>query len=355
MPVFPIFSEDLLRYRWEGRVQAAGLNPYAVSPDDPQAEHLKDETFERIPARNVWAGYGPLWELAERATWGLVSRITPNPSSQLVWFKLPSVLGDLAAIAALLALLRAHGLPLQRIAIYAWCPLPLVEFWTSGHNDAWIVAFLALALWAAQIRRWTAAFAALTGAALIKFWPFLLFPLFVFSRPGRPRLRQWLIAIPLTLVCLIPYLDTPVKNLLLLRGLLGGWRNNDSLYGLFINSPALSLGLMAVLVLALIRVPLETGVLAATAGILLLSANVHPWYLTWLLPPLTLVPWTPLLLWICLAPLFYEALIEYHWLGRWEGVRPSRWLVYVPVFGLALAKFIEQGMALARKIQMRRS
>jgi hypothetical protein len=71
--------------------------------------------------------------------------------------------------------------------------------------------------------------------------------------------------------------------------------------------------------------------------LLTVSANVHPWYLTWFIPLLAIHPWTPLLAWVSLAPLFYSVLIGYATLGQWDGVTAWRWLVYAPVAALAAA------------------
>src|ERR1051325_3433656 len=35
LPLYPSLSDDLYRYRWEGRAQRAGYNPYLARPDDP--------------------------------------------------------------------------------------------------------------------------------------------------------------------------------------------------------------------------------------------------------------------------------------------------------------------------------
>ena len=38
----PYLSSDIYRYVWDGRVAAAGINPYRYIPTDPQLEHLRD-------------------------------------------------------------------------------------------------------------------------------------------------------------------------------------------------------------------------------------------------------------------------------------------------------------------------
>jgi hypothetical protein len=85
-------------------------------------------------------------------------------------------------------------------------------------------------------------------------------------------------------------------------------------------------------------------------AVLMLSANCHPWYLSWLLPLLVFVPWPPIFLWIALAPVFYEVVIRYRLLGEWNGSGDVRWLVYGPVFAMmAFSLGLEAWRKLARK------
>ncbi|HUZ65564.1 MAG TPA: hypothetical protein VMU82_17815, partial [Acetobacteraceae bacterium] len=41
----PFLSTDLYRYVWDGKVQAAGINPYRYIPDDPHLAFLRDRTI----------------------------------------------------------------------------------------------------------------------------------------------------------------------------------------------------------------------------------------------------------------------------------------------------------------------
>src|SRR5262245_24007801 len=43
LPLEPALSYDVYRYRWEGRLQEHGGNPYNSRPADPEWSHLRDE------------------------------------------------------------------------------------------------------------------------------------------------------------------------------------------------------------------------------------------------------------------------------------------------------------------------
>ena len=49
-----------MRYLWDGRVLVAGFNPYTEAPDASQLAELRDESWERMPHRDVATVYPPL-------------------------------------------------------------------------------------------------------------------------------------------------------------------------------------------------------------------------------------------------------------------------------------------------------
>lgn len=344
-PIAPALSDDVYRYRWEGKLQAHGGNPYQVRPADPAAAEIRDEVFSRVPLKDFKAGYGPLVEQLEVWTYRLTERFWPGDAQrQVFWFKLPAAIGDLGIILALAALLSACGLPVARIIVYAWSPLPVMEFWATGHNDAIVVALLLLAMVLAQRKQWWRAYASLGMAVAAKWWPLALLPLFLARRRGPEALL--VAAIPALLF--IPYWGDVVENARFMTGFFGGWRNNDSIYGLILwltgdvyRAKYTTFALLGIGIAVIVwrRMPLERGVLASIILMLMLSANVHPWYLTWVLPLLAFIPEPGLLTWAALAPLFYEALFAWHAAGVWNGVSDIRWLVYVPVYGLLVYRF----------------
>ena len=60
-PLYPALSDDVFRYRWEGKLQAAGGNPYEVRPNDAAWQSLRDESFA---STNMARLYGRDGELA---------------------------------------------------------------------------------------------------------------------------------------------------------------------------------------------------------------------------------------------------------------------------------------------------
>lgn len=342
-PLYPALSDDVFRYRWEGKIQQAGGNPYFAYPNDPAWTSLRDATFQSVPGRDFRAIYGPLLELGQRLTYSVVSAWEPDPYRQAFWFKLPAALGDLGVLAALGLLLRAHGLDLARLLIYAWSPLAVMEFWGSGHNDSLVLCLILLALLSAARDRWTWAYTALSLATAAKIWPAMLFPFFLRRGGWRPL---WVVPLGLGLAAL-PYWDPRwaalESNARFLSGFLSGWRNNDSLFAILLwaaggdaylaKKLAFAVMALAVCAVTLLRWSLERSALAVTALLLMVSANCHAWYLTWMLPLLAVQPVAGLLLWTALTPIGHVPVIAWLATGVWNGSVPSRWLEYAPVYG----------------------
>jgi hypothetical protein len=353
----PGLSEDLYRYRWQGKLQAAGGNPYVETPQDPQWAHLKDGTWPLVTRKDLPSVYGPLLEGLYAGWYHVVNLLEKNEIRQAWWFKIPFALCELGAAFTLSRLLAAMGLPGAYLLLYLWSPLVVVEFWAQGHNDTLAVWLLLLALLAAVRNRWTWAFAWLTLSALTKFWPALLFPFFLLRREQDRWIFPWkpaLISIPIAAAVCLPYLRGLANVHELLQGFLGGWRNNDSLYGLihaaagenFDEGTVIVTRLLVLSLAALwsLQLPLVKAAKWVVVILLFLSANCFPWYLSWLVPFLAIYPGAPLLLWTALVVLSYHILIGYEILGVWQDSNMFRALEYLPVYGMLIGRAVVTGV-----------
>ncbi|HYM04847.1 MAG TPA: glycosyltransferase 87 family protein, partial [Stellaceae bacterium] len=166
----PYLSDDLYRYVWDGRIEAAGINPYRYVPSDTHIASLRDEAIYPNINRRTYARtiYPPVAEY--------IFFLTTRISESAIGMKLTMVALEIASVGILLRLLALAGLPRERILIYAWHPLALWEFAGSGHIDAAIVTFTALALWARRRELAWLTGIALACAALVKFFPAVIFP-----------------------------------------------------------------------------------------------------------------------------------------------------------------------------------
>ncbi len=197
-------STDIYRYVWDGRVQAAGINPYLLVPADPVLAHLRDAAIYPNINRADYAvtAYPPV----AQAFFLVVTRI----SESLTMMRLAMVACEAVIIAVLIDLLRQMRLPATTVVAWAWHPLVVWEIAQGGHVDALMVALLMVGVWLLVRHRALFGAVILTLAALAK--PYAIVAMPAFWRPWDWRVPA---AIAATIVlCYLPYLGAG-------RGVLG--------------------------------------------------------------------------------------------------------------------------------------
>lgn len=163
-------STDPYRYVWDGRVQAHGINPFRYVPSDPHLEFLQDRKIYPHINRRTYARtlYPPV------AQW--VFYVLTRFGENIRHVRATMVICEALTAWFLVLLLRDHGLPAQRVLLYAWQPLCIWEFASGGHCDAIMLATVALTLLLHRHDRPLATGAALGLAVMAKLFPLVLFP-----------------------------------------------------------------------------------------------------------------------------------------------------------------------------------
>jgi len=190
----PSLSDDVYRYVWDGRVQAAGHHPYRFAPADPARSDLRDaDVYPRINHPELETIYPPLAEMLFAAL--SVAKLG------ITGFKIAFSLLDVGVIWALARLLRALRLPRDRVVLYAWNPLAVIEIAGSGHVEpaGMLLVVLALALIVEGKAAWAGA--ALGGAIQSKLLPLVLVPGFA----RRMKAHALLAMLAVVVVTTAPY------------------------------------------------------------------------------------------------------------------------------------------------------
>jgi alpha-1,6-mannosyltransferase len=195
--VEPTLSSDIYRYIWDGRVQAAGINPYRYVPAAPELGTLRDPAIWPLINRADYAV--TIYPPVAQALFLAVTRIGEN----VVVMKLGLLLCEAVTVAVLIFLLKRLSMPPTRVAVYAWHPLAVWEIAGNGHADAAMIALLMVSLLVFLNGRTLLAGVIATLGALIK--PTALLTLPVFWRPWDWKLP---LAVVLTIaVAYLPYLS----------------------------------------------------------------------------------------------------------------------------------------------------
>jgi hypothetical protein len=206
----PRGSDDLYRYIWDGRVQAAGIDPYRYVPAAPQLTPLRDPFL--WPANGPYcvtadagaAGSGPAAALSPGCT--RINRPTVHtiyppvaeayftgvyelspPGSGSVPIQAAAALFAIATTVLLLCGLRSLGRDPRLAVLWAWCPAVGLEAGNNAHVDvlaAFLTAAALLALARPGGRRRVLGGGVLLGLAIAtKITPVLVLPALLRRRP----------------------------------------------------------------------------------------------------------------------------------------------------------------------------
>src|SRR5438270_495098 len=165
----PFLSTDIYRYIWDGRVQAAGINPYAYVPADPALATLRDGAIYPHINRADYAltAYPPLAQMFFLAITRLAETLT--------MMRLAMIACEVAIIAVVIDLLRRLDLPVTGVVAYAWHPLAIFEIAGSAHVEALMIALMMAGVWLLVRARRVLGAVAVALAMLVK--PYALFVL----------------------------------------------------------------------------------------------------------------------------------------------------------------------------------
>lgn len=319
----PNLSEDLYRYLWDGRLVAHGINPYALAPADPELAGFQDDLFHRLNHPTVPTIYPPAAQL-------LFAGAAALGATPLAW-KTVLFLLETALLAALISLLGRRGLPRERLLLYYWNPLVIVECYGSGHVDLAAAALLLVAICLQETGRRVPAGVVFGTAIITKWIPVLLVPALI-------RRRAWFLLAAAALVVALSYVPFLPAGPRLWEGLrlyARHWEFNGPLYALirpfFQTGEAPRLVLAGGLALATAAIAwrarsLSGAALATWVAFLLFSPTVYPWYLV---PAIALLPLHPdagLLVFSGTVALAYVPLAAYRATGVW---RVPGWIMSV--------------------------
>jgi alpha-1,6-mannosyltransferase len=303
----PTLSTDAYRYVWDARVASAGVSPYAAAPTAPELAHLRDDTiFPRLNHATWRTIYPPGAQILFRIVYALA------PDSVLA-MKGVLALAELGTLAVLASLLRVLGVPLPQLAVYAWNPLVLVEVWSSGHLDALAMLSAVAAVRLAIAGRPRVAAGVLGLGALVKLYPAVLLPLLFHGGALAPLITFVLVV----LVGYAPFAHLGVDALGSLPHYVSTEFFNPGLLRAVIDvPPVLVVALVAwVLAAGVLRgaVPIVERVVVLIGGIILLSPNIFPWYVLWLVPFLSIRPSLPWIAFTGTVALAYTFFLHQPW------------------------------------------
>jgi len=212
----PTTSDDLFRYSWDGRVQAAGIDPYRYPPGSTHLTGLREPwlwpeerpcplAYRPLDCTRINRSWAPtIYPPVAEAWFGAVYRLTGIGARYKPW-QVAGLLTDIAVVALLATALRRRGRDPRWVALYALCPAPVIELVNNGHIDGLAILLSLAALVVASrpqaggeaeeeqgsrtVARQLAAGALIGLATLVKLYPALLILALAAASPDR-RIRS---------------------------------------------------------------------------------------------------------------------------------------------------------------------
>ncbi len=320
LPLPPGLSHDSWRYLLDAQVTLHGFSPYVYAPGDKVLASLHNTIlYANSRYRNVPTLYPP----GAEAIYLLSYILAP---ANLYFLKGIFLVFDMVTCLALIVLLGRKGLDQRRVILYAWCPLPIIEFAIQGHVDVITLTFTIVAVLSAANRSVRGYM--LTGfliglATLTKIYPILLLAVLLPGGDDRhvPVMRRIKYHyVPLLATCFATIILGYLPYLILGHGQAFGYfttytneqGQNAGVTQQFVfwlgNQLHLPLtkiitlehvvGLILISIVSCIvfvqrwrnRISIEAGTFLLFAVVLSISSHVFPWYAT------ILLLWVPVLL-----------------------------------------------------------
>jgi alpha-1,6-mannosyltransferase len=283
IPSVPTTSPDVYRYIWEGKIISHGFNPYISPPDAPILNQYRSNIWTNIGFRHMTTIYPPFAQLSFYLGY-LIS------GDKLWGLKLIYLFCEIITLIFILKILRLRKLNPGYVILYAWLPLPVMEYFINAHIDVVGITFLILFLYHLEKGRTNVSAIFFAISFLVKFYPIMLFPLLIKKIGIKKLLPLTLIFILISSIFYFPFItkDLAIKNALttyLLR-----WEFNGSVYNLLKlvsdgNIARILCGIMLIISVAVISFKYRDFINAAFGvllSVIIFATTVYPWYLGWI-------------------------------------------------------------------------
>ncbi len=340
IPAEPVLSTDIYRYVWEGRLITNGFNPFALPPDSPELESLRDTNYPGVSHKHMPTIYPPL----SQVVFALAAWIKPVPQTQKTFF----VIFDLGVIAVIMLLLRSRRENPVDSIIYAWNPLVIFETGHSGHLDSIGIFFLMLALWLICRGNKTRGLAVLGLSILAKYLAAVFIPFFL---RNKSHFIGVAVAALVVVAGYLPFAGAGAGLFDSLKVYGAEWHFNGLVFDLLLRilrDPRLTRGLLVLLLVVVVvhralreKDVLRYGLVVIGAG-LLLAPTLYPWYVSWIIPFLCFFPNRAWILFTGLVFVSYRVWGVFAVEGAWYLPWHNYLFEYLPFYGLLVYDFFRK-------------
>ncbi|GAB4296164.1 MAG: hypothetical protein Kow0098_19080 [Ignavibacteriaceae bacterium] len=280
----PTTSDDVYRYVWEGKVLLHGHNPFTTPPADSALINLQDDVFEKVTYKDIPAIYPPAVQFSFVAAYIFFGE-------SLTGLRIIFLFCEFLTMIFLLKLFDYYKKDLRLIYLYAWLPLPIMEYFINVHLDPVAIVFTLMFIYFTEKKHIFLSAASLALAFLSKLLPVLLLPLIIKRYTVKQLLVFFTFFISVVFLFYFPFIMEEPDVFRALAGYLSKWEFNGSVFNLlkgFIdNGETVRMICAAALTISIIMVAafyknLINGAFAVFLLVIIFSTTLFPWYLGWI-------------------------------------------------------------------------
>jgi len=203
----PQWSEDGIRFLWDGELLRQGQNPYQMTPAQVQEQLGAGEAvyltqlFGELNSPHYYSVYPPLNQLL---FWGAAQFAQGNLEKGYLVLRILLLFGEVGVFLLLCWLLARFGLPQKQVIFYWLNPLVILEVVGNLHFEGLVLFFLVASL-ANMSRNKLGLSGMFWGLAIgMKLLPLLFAPAFLVWKQTRKSVGFWGMAIATGLLCFLP-------------------------------------------------------------------------------------------------------------------------------------------------------
>lgn len=300
----PVLSQDYFRFIWDGRLLAAGYNPYMHLPSNfilQQATTIADSKllYDGMGGLSTanFSNYPPL----NQVIFGLTALIAGKSIlGSVIVMRLFIILADLGIYFSGKKILQHLKLPINNIFIYFLNPLVIVELTGNLHFEGVMLCCLSFALLFLVQKKWLLSAIMLASSILVKLVPLMLLPFIFYHLRWRKGFFYCVIVMAVVVLGFLPFVHSELlsnygqtislwfvnfefnASIYYLARAVGYYFTGYNLISVIGTGLAL-LSTCTILILAFRKKNLDfsfvvSSMLIALSIYFLLSTTVHPWY-----------------------------------------------------------------------------
>ena len=210
----PALSDDFYRFIWDGRVLAAGYNPfnevpsYYMSLSEP-INGLDQELFEELNSRDRYSSYPPVCQFI----FWLSAKASPSSIfGSVIAMRLILLTFELGTLWILMKLIRELNVPTHSILLYALNPLVILEVIGNLHFEGVMIFFLMLAIFILVRKGVWISGVTFALSVCTKLVPLLFLPQLLPYLGRKKAIVYWAITGAVTLILFIPLLNAGIVH-----------------------------------------------------------------------------------------------------------------------------------------------